>query len=105
MTVGVVTGAASGMGRACVERLRGTVDQLVAVDLRAPETDGTLGVACDISDASAVAALAARVHDLGPFRSLVHAAGLSPTMATPRRIAEVNLLATVRLLDAFEPLV
>lgn len=105
MTVGVVTGAASGMGRACVERLRTAVDQLVAVDLRAPEIDGTVGVACDISDPAAIAALTARVRELGPFRALAHAAGLSPTMDTARRIAEVNLVGTVQLLDAFEPLV
>ena len=61
MTVGVVTGAASGMGRACIDRLRGTVDELLAVDLRAPDLDGTVGVACDVSDPDAVRALAARV--------------------------------------------
>jgi NAD(P)-dependent dehydrogenase (short-subunit alcohol dehydrogenase family) len=105
MTVGVVTGAASGMGRACVERLRGTVDHLLAVDLREPAIDGTTGVACDVSDADAVAALATRVADLGAFRALVHAAGLSPTMAEPRKIVDVNLVGTVRMLDAFEPLV
>ena len=105
MTVGVVTGAASGMGLACVDRLRGTVDQLVAVDLRVPELDGTIGVACDVSDPDAVRALAARVAELGPFRSLVHAAGLSPTMAEPARIVDVNLVGTASMLDAFEPLV
>ncbi len=105
MTVGVVTGAASGMGRACVDRLRGTVDHLVAVDLRAPDLDGTVGVACDVSDPDAVRALAARVAELGPFRSLVHAAGLSPTMAEPARIVDVNLVGTASMLDAFEPLV
>jgi len=105
MTVGVVTGAASGMGRACVERLRGTVDELLAVDLREPEIDGTIGVGCDVSDPAAVAALAAHVAELGPFRALVHAAGLSPTMAEPRKIVDVNLVGTVRVLDAFEPLV
>jgi NAD(P)-dependent dehydrogenase (short-subunit alcohol dehydrogenase family) len=104
VTVGVVTGAGSGMGRACVDRLRPTVDHLVAVDLRDPGIDGTVGVACDISDPDAVTALADRVRELGPFRALTHAAGLSPTMADPRRIVDVNLLGTVRLLDAFEPL-
>lgn len=103
--VGVVTGAASGMGRACVERLRGTVEHLVAVDLRAPELDGVVGVACDVTDASAVAALAERVRGLGTFRALAHAAGLSPTMADARRIVEVNVLGTLHLLDGFEPLV
>jgi NAD(P)-dependent dehydrogenase (short-subunit alcohol dehydrogenase family) len=105
MSVGVVTGAASGMGRACAERLRGVVDQLVAVDLRQPDLDGTIGFACDVSDPSSVHALAEEVGRLGPFRLLVHAAGLSPTMADPRRIVEVNLVGTASMLDAFEPLV
>lgn len=105
MTVAVVTGAASGMGRACVERLRGRGDHLLAVDLHEPDIDGTIGIACDISDPAAVQALADRVKELGPFSALAHAAGLSPTMAEPRRIVEVNLVGTVRLLDAFEPLV
>jgi NAD(P)-dependent dehydrogenase (short-subunit alcohol dehydrogenase family) len=105
MTVAVVTGAASGMGRACVERLRGSVDHLVAVDVRDAGIDGTVGVTCDVSDPVAVGALVGRVRDLGPFRALAHAAGLSPTMADPRRIVEVNLVGTVQLLDAFEPLV
>ena len=49
--------------------------------------------------------LADRVRTLGRFRFLVNAAGLSPTMADPRTIVDVNLRGTARLLDAFEPLV
>ena len=105
MTVAIVTGAGSGMGRACAARLRSTADHLLAVDLREPEVEGAVGVACDVSDPSAVEALVAQVAALGQFRALVHAAGLSPTMADPRRIVDVNLCGTVRLLDAFEPLV
>jgi NAD(P)-dependent dehydrogenase (short-subunit alcohol dehydrogenase family) len=105
MSVGVVTGAASGMGRACIDRLRGTVDHLLAVDLQEPDIEGTIGVACDVSDPDAIAALVDRVRELGIFRALAHAAGLSPTMAEPRRIVEVNLLGTVMLLDALEPIV
>jgi len=105
MSVGVVTGAASGMGRACIERLRGTVEHLLAVDLRAPDIEGTTGVACDVSDPDAVAALVDQVRELGVFRAMAHAAGLSPTMADPRKIVDVNLVGTVRMLDAFEPIV
>lgn len=101
----VVTGAAQGMGRACVDRLRPTAEHLVAVDLEAPELEGAVGVACDVSKADAVAALADQVRDLGPLRALVHAAGISPTMADPRRIFEVDLLGTQLVLDAFEPMV
>ncbi len=62
-------------------------------------------MACDVADSNAVARVAERVRELGPFRSLVHAAGISPTMGDPRRIFEVDLLGTQYLLDAFEPLV
>ncbi len=105
MTVAVVTGAARGMGRSCVERLRGLTEHLVAVDLAAPEIEGTLGLACDVSDPAAIGALVERVGALGPFRALAHAAGISPTMADARRIFDVDLVGTQRLLDAFEPLV
>jgi NAD(P)-dependent dehydrogenase (short-subunit alcohol dehydrogenase family) len=57
VTVTVITGAASEMGRQCVESLRGSADELVTVDLAAPQIDGTVGVACDISDPNAVAIL------------------------------------------------
>jgi NAD(P)-dependent dehydrogenase (short-subunit alcohol dehydrogenase family) len=105
MSVVVVTGAARGMGRACVDRLRDEADHVLAVDLEAPDIDGVEGMACDVSDANAVARVADRVRALGSFRSLVHAAGISPTMADPRRVFEVDLAGTRLLLDAFEPLV
>jgi NAD(P)-dependent dehydrogenase (short-subunit alcohol dehydrogenase family) len=105
MTVAVVTGAASGMGRACVDALRPLADELVAVDLAAPEIDGAIGVACDVSDPEAVSGLAARVRELGPFRALAHAAGISPVMADARRVFAVDLVGTQYILDAFEPLV
>jgi NAD(P)-dependent dehydrogenase (short-subunit alcohol dehydrogenase family) len=105
MTVAVITGAASGMGRACVESLRGAADVLVAVDVRAPAIDGAVGVACDVADPAAVDALVARVRELGPFRALAHAAGISPTMSDARRVFEVDLVGTQLLLDAFEEVV
>lgn len=107
-TVGVVvvTGAASGMGRACAQRLHDLGEVLLAADLREPsDLPGAVGVACDVSDPEQVAALARRASEAGPLRALVHAAGLSPTMADARRVLEVNLLGTQLLLDAFEPLV
>jgi len=105
VSVTVVTGAASGMGRCCVDRLRGTSEHLVAVDLQEPAIEGTLGVACDVSDPDAVDALAGTVRELGPFRALAHAAGISPTMGDARRVFDVDLVGTERLLRAFEELV
>lgn len=104
MTTLVITGAASGMGRACVESLRGLADVIVAADLRAPEISGTVPVACDVSDPAAVTALVAAVGELGPLRALVHAAGVSPTMGDARRMFEVDLVGTELILKAFEQL-
>jgi NAD(P)-dependent dehydrogenase (short-subunit alcohol dehydrogenase family) len=101
----VVTGAARGMGRACVERLLDDQICVVAVDLEVPDIEGTVGVACDISDPDAVNRLVDEVGRRGRFRSLAHAAGISPTMADPRRVFEVDLVGTQLLLNAFEPLV
>jgi len=75
------------------------------VDHHAPDVEGASGVACDIADGDAVVRLGERVRELGPFRSLVHAAGISPTMADPRRVFEVDLVGTQLMLDVFEPLV
>ena len=105
MTAVVVTGAGSGMGRACIDYVRELADVVVAVDLRAPEVGGTTGIACDIADPIAVRALADEVRELGGFRALLHAAGISPTMADARRVLEVDLIGTQLLLDAFEPMV
>ena len=105
MEVVIVTGAGSGMGGACVAAVRDVADVVLAVDLRAPDVDGATGVGCDVSDADAVAGLAARVAEEGSFRALIHAAGISPTMGDARRIFEVNLVGTQLLLDAFGPLV
>jgi NAD(P)-dependent dehydrogenase (short-subunit alcohol dehydrogenase family) len=93
------------MGRRCVDRLRGMADDLVVVDLEAPAIEGTIGLACDVSDPDAVTALAEQVRQLGPFRALAHAAGISPTMGEPGRVFDVDLVGTQRLLDAFEALV
>jgi NAD(P)-dependent dehydrogenase (short-subunit alcohol dehydrogenase family) len=104
-TVAVVTGAGRGMGRDCAERLRGRSDVLIAVDLALPQVEGAVGLACDISDEGAVAGLVEQVRERGTFRALAHAAGISPTMADARRVFEVDLVGTERLLQGFEDLV
>lgn len=103
-SVGVVTGAGSGMGRACAGRLTHAVDVLLAVDLTPPDVPGAEAVACDVRDPAAVEALVHEVAARGSLGFLVHAAGLSPSMADARTIVDVNLGGTVRLLDAFEAL-
>jgi len=116
-TVGIATGAGRGMGLACAQRLAGTVDTLLLVDL-----DGTTVTAAaddlarsapatriepfvlDVTDADGLGRLAARVAELGTLRAVAHAAGISPTMADWRRIFTVDLVGTARLAEALRPL-
>jgi NAD(P)-dependent dehydrogenase (short-subunit alcohol dehydrogenase family) len=109
----IVTGAASGMGRACADRLARHGGTLVLVDLDARIEDvarefgqhATVTTRrLDVTDADAVAALARDVGDLGRLRWLVHAAGVSPTMGDWRAMFRIDLVATATLLDAFLPL-
>jgi NAD(P)-dependent dehydrogenase (short-subunit alcohol dehydrogenase family) len=103
----VVLGAGSGMGAAVAARL---VDRgpLLLADLDGDRVAGVaagLGghvrsMACDVTDDGSVAALAEAT---GPLGALVLTAGLSPAMAPGRRIWEVNLFGTDRVLRAYEP--
>jgi NAD(P)-dependent dehydrogenase (short-subunit alcohol dehydrogenase family) len=110
MSTIVVTGAASGMGKACAERLRAATDRLVvadrseAVDAIAEEL-GATAARCDVSNRDDVERLAATARDDHPLRALVHAAGVSPTMADWQTMFTVNLVGTAHLVDAFTPLV
>jgi NAD(P)-dependent dehydrogenase (short-subunit alcohol dehydrogenase family) len=104
----VVVVGVGGMGMACARRL-GSGRQLVIADhdatrlaesteeLRSNGLD-VVGCAVDVSVRSSA------VEALGRLRTLVHTAGLSPTMASPRRVLEVDMLGTDHVLSAFLPL-
>lgn len=108
--VAVVTGV-GGMGVACARRLGGRA-QLVLADFDEAKlgsvveqfsADGftVTGHAVDVSDRASVDRLVAEVRELGTLRTLVHTAGLSPTMATSSRVLEVDMLGTEHVLNAF----
>jgi NAD(P)-dependent dehydrogenase (short-subunit alcohol dehydrogenase family) len=113
--VGLVTGAASGIGAACAARLIGTVEVLVLADLHldaaAAVAERLTGpatrceaVSVDVADADAVAGLAGSVAGHGDLRSVVHAAGISPTMGDWERMLTVDLVGTALLVEAVRPL-
>ena len=117
-TVGIVTGAARGMGLACAGRLVDTVDRLVLVDLaeaqlteaaRGLSTEETRAVVepfvLDVTDDAGLQRLADRARELGTLRSVAHAAGISPTMADWKRVFAVDLVGTARLAEVLRPLV
>jgi NAD(P)-dependent dehydrogenase (short-subunit alcohol dehydrogenase family) len=104
------------MGRACADALAPTVDVLVLVDrdasslevaateLRATGVD-VRTFAADVTDRGRLEELVAEVAAAGTFRSLAHAAGISPTMADWRPIFEVDLVGSALILDVLRPLV
>lgn len=114
--VGIVTGAGRGMGAACAARLANMVDALLLVDLdddavaAAANSLGTRGTAeiepivLDITDPEGLARLAARASELGTLGGVVHAAGISPTMADWRQVLHVDLAGTALLVEALLPL-
>lgn len=115
--VAVVTGAASGMGYACARRLARRGGVVVVTDLSpslpaaaktlradAPEGVEVRPVRCDLTNRGDVRALAGDVGSLGQVGSLVHAAGVSPTMGDWRHIFTVDLVATALVIEAFRPL-
>ncbi len=106
----VVTGT-GGIGAAVARRL-GTGKVVVLADndpsrlhdaAEALSIDGQMvhAVPADVSDLASVRALAEAANALGPIRSVVHTAGVSPAQATPERIVMVDILGTAHVLDAF----
>ncbi len=110
----LITGAAGGMGRACA-RLFGQTQDLVLTDAIAPglekftaelRADGFTVLGAHAGDLGSEAVLAAIMADMageGPL-TLIHTAGLSPSLADAGAIMRINLVATVKLLDAIEPI-
>lgn len=110
----VITGAAGGIGAACARALGRTGQPLLLADLDAAALDETAraigaegvdatALAGDLADAGDRDALVAEVERSGGLAGLAHTAGLSGTMADAKRILEVNLVATARLLQALLP--
>ncbi len=111
--VALVTGAASGIGRACVESLlrRGAavvgLDRDEAIAYQHDESEAFLGLACDVTDSKAIGnALQQTLLHFGGLDMLVLNAGIFPggcpvaelDDATWQRVMQVNLDANLRLL-------
>jgi NAD(P)-dependent dehydrogenase (short-subunit alcohol dehydrogenase family) len=106
----VVTGGAGDLGRAIVAGLRERDVPVACLDL-VDNADASLSLACDITDADAVSAAAARVGDaLGEVSMLVCGAGIVSTVALAdlepqewHRILDVSLTGAYLACRAFVP--
>lgn len=107
--VAVVTGGASGMGRACVQALSGRGIRVMAWDRVIKGVDGD-AIECDVSSASAVEeALNKTIERMGVPRLCINCAGVAPAKrmvgkegAMPleafKQVIDINLIGTFNVM-------
>ncbi|MFZ0714985.1 SDR family NAD(P)-dependent oxidoreductase [Mycobacterium sp.] len=109
MKTAVVTGGASGIGRAVAERLRSDGFQVAVIDVS--PTDGEFGHVADVTDRAQVdAAVAAIREKFGPILVLVNAAGVEgfqkfSKMTFPEwsKVIDVNLNGVFHTIQSVLP--
>ena len=109
--VAVVTGGASGIGRAAAESFGAAGARVFVADLKAPAEGAGEWIRTDVADPSSAAALAREVIGrAGPPRVLVNAAGwdcIAPFAEMEseliERIVRINLLGAMHVCRAFLP--
>src|SRR5262245_1344447 len=116
----VVTGAASGIGRATARAIAARGGRLVLTDLHAEALDAVatelgdavvVARALDVADADAVEALAQATHDtVAGVDVVLNVAGIATWGAVDRlsreqwrRTVEVNLMGPIHVIEAFVP--
>jgi NAD(P)-dependent dehydrogenase (short-subunit alcohol dehydrogenase family) len=109
--VSVITGGAGGMGQATA-KIVGQDHALVLADVRQERLDqaaamlADLGITattvdCDVRDAAAVAELISTATNLGTIKSVIHTAGVSPSMGDADYVMRINAIGTVNVNEAF----
>jgi NAD(P)-dependent dehydrogenase (short-subunit alcohol dehydrogenase family) len=109
----IVTGAAGGMGSACVDRLAAQGWSLIVCDLDAARLEQIAAplrqsavrvevLAGNVAETAFADRLTLLIGDR-PIGAVIHTAGLSPTMGDAAQIFAVNYDATVRLVEVVRP--
>lgn len=110
-SVSVITGGAGGMGLATA-KIMGRDHALVLCDVRQERLDSArvaldeLGIAatvvnCDVTDRAAVDRLFDTAAGLGTLASVIHTAGVSPSMGDAEYVMRINAFGTVVVNEAF----
>jgi NAD(P)-dependent dehydrogenase (short-subunit alcohol dehydrogenase family) len=110
-SVSVITGGAGGMGLATA-KIIGRDRPVVICDVSEDRLDVAVStleglgitckaVACDITDRRSVDELVETATGLGTVASVVHTAGVSPSMGDAERIMKINALGTVNVNESF----
>lgn len=110
-TVSLITGGAGGMGLETA-KLVGADHAVVLCDVRQDKLDAAeaaladLGIAatavhCDVTDRAAVDDLFQTVSAAGTLVSVIHAAGVSPSMGDADYIVRTNAVGTLNVDEAF----
>ncbi len=109
--VSVITGGAGGMGVATA-KVVGRDHALVLADVRQDRLDAAastlhgLGIAvaavnCDVTDRPAVDALLQTAVGLGELASVIHTAGVSPSMGSADYVMKTNAIGTLNVNESF----
>ncbi|HEY9263356.1 MAG TPA: SDR family oxidoreductase [Mycobacterium sp.] len=109
--VSVITGGAGGMGLATA-KIVGRDRTVVLCDVRQDRLDAAaatlsdLGITativnCDVTDRQAVSGLFETATDLGTLASVIHTAGVSPSMGDAEYVMRTNALGTVNVDEVF----
>lgn len=107
--VSVITGGAGGMGLATAKVI-GRDRPVVLCDVRQDRLDAAVaalkGVAvtainCDVTDRDAVVTLFDTASALGPITSVIHAAGVSPSMGDADYVMRTNAIGTLNVNEVF----
>lgn len=109
--VSVITGGAGGMGLATA-KIVGRDHAVVLCDVRADRLDGAVAalndlgitptvVNCDVTDRQAVVELFETAAGLGTLVSVIHTAGVSPSMGDPDYVMRTNAIGTVNVDEVF----
>jgi NAD(P)-dependent dehydrogenase (short-subunit alcohol dehydrogenase family) len=110
-SVSVITGGAGGMGVATA-KVVGRDHTLVLCDVRQDRLDEAaktltgLGITvtavnCDVTDRKAVDGLLETASALGAIASVIHTAGVSPSMGSAEYVMRTNAVGTVNVNEAF----